>query len=187
MAERYTASRQRRVGAAPDPALPVAHRVVEQLPDFSTTEHGRMAVGSGFDDDATHITGLDAEATRTSLPSCSSGQVDVTSRVTALVSKPGIRPVHFGAMRQSAIVEARLDPHLEFHPAPYASDAAHQPMSFGGHGRVLDGHEVDQLGHAVLGEEAGDQDGRVGQVHLLGDDLVTDGRDGEASALLIIE
>ena len=146
-----------------------------------------MTVGAGFEDDPAHVPGLDREAGADVVPVLVErpGRRHVEAQGAGLEARVG--PVHLGAMRLTAVVEARFDAHLEVDRAAHAADAAHQPVPVGRHARVLDGHEVDQLRHTCIGEEPSDEDRGVGQVHLLRDDVVADGRDRESSALVVIE
>ena len=69
-------------------------------------------------------------------------------------------------MRPTAVIEPRSDVDLEPHPPAHAPHHPHQPV-IRGDLTAEDRHEVHDLAHAVRGEEAGDQGGGVGEVHLL--------------------
>ena len=69
--------------------------------------------------------------------------------------------------RRTAVVEARLHLGLELHRALDAEDASHEPLAVRSLLAVVDGHEVDDLAHAVLREEPCDEDVRVRHVELL--------------------
>ena len=49
------------------------------------------------------------------------------------------------------------------------------PVAVGGHGRILDRHEVHDLGHPARRQEPRHQDGGIGQVHLPGPCLLPTG------------
>jgi len=70
------------------------------------------------------------------------------------------------------IVEARRALQTQTHLTAHAAHESHDAVPLGDHGRVVDRHEIDQLGHAGLGHEARDQYRRVGEVQLLDDDLL---------------
>ena len=76
--------------------------------------------------------------------------------------------VHLDLVLGAAVVEARLHLDLEAHVAAHDDDAADQAMAVQRHLGVVDRHEVLHLPDAVLGQEARDQDVRVGEVELLG-------------------
>jgi hypothetical protein len=65
-------------------------------------------------------------------------------------------------VRRARVVEAGLDGNPQRHLAADADDAAHEPAAL-----PAKRHEVDHLGHSGLGEEAGDEDVRLGVVELL--------------------
>jgi hypothetical protein len=69
-------------------------------------------------------------------------------------------------MRLSAIVEPRCYVELERHPTPHTPQQPHQPVLVCGHVSAY-GHEIDDLTDALRREEPGDQNGRIGQIHLL--------------------
>lgn len=99
---------------------------------------------------------------------------------------------------RAAVVEARPALQGEAHGAPYRPHHPHHPVPVGDRGRMVDGHEVDHLPHALAREEAGDQDSGIGQVELAGDDAGLASRpasfdtrrvrgDGEVSAAVVVE
>ena len=67
----------------------------------------------------------------------------------------------------AAVLERRLDLDAHRHVAADGEDGSHE-AALPHLARASDGHEVDHLGHALLGEEARDQDARVREVELAG-------------------
>ena len=84
-----------------------------------------------------------------------------------------------------AVVEARLDLDTKRHLAAHADDAPDQRGR--GLGPRRDRHEVLHLADAVRGEEARDQNVRVGPVELLRRPFLDGGRDPVTAALLGVE
>jgi hypothetical protein len=56
-----------------------------------------------------------------------------------------------------------------------------------GHVGLLDRHEVRDLSDSRLGQIAGHEERGVGQVHLLGEDIVRECRDAEPTTVLVVE
>ena len=75
--------------------------------------------------------------------------------------------VHLDLVLGAPVVEARLHLDLEVHLAAHDHDAPHEPVAVHRQLGVVDRHEVLHLPHAVLGEEARDEDVRVREVELL--------------------
>ncbi len=59
-------------------------------------------------------------------------------------------------------------------------------MPVGDQSRVLDGEEIDHLGHTLRREEPGDKHRRIRQVHLLGH-VRAPGREGKAASAFVVE
>ena len=89
-------------------------------------------------------------------------------------------------VRRAAVVEPRLDLRLEAHRPAHDAQHPHEPVAIG---RLIpgDGHEVDDLAHAGLGEEPGDEDGGVGHVQLPRDVVVGRRADAAVPAALRVE
>jgi hypothetical protein len=94
--------------------------------------------------------------------------------------------VHLHLVLLAPVVEARLHLDAELHLAAHHHHAPQEPVPVQLRLR-LDGHEVLQLAHAVGGEEARDQDVRVGEVELLGGPLVTRRPQRVEAALALVE
>ena len=89
--------------------------------------------------------------------------------------------VHDRLVRLAPVVEARIDLDAEAHLAPHAEHTADQPLP------LADRHEVLQLADSDRGQEARDEDVRVGEVELLDGADAERRRDPIAAALLSVE
>ena len=87
----------------------------------------------------------------------------------------------------AAVVEARLHFDPEAHLAADSLDAADEPMAMDVLLRLRDRHEALDLPHALLGEEAGDEHVRIGEVELLRRPVLRHRGDAVVAALVLVE
>jgi hypothetical protein len=168
IAERFTTSRQAQ------PGLPERHRVVEQPPHLGGPHLARWPVGGALQHHPADLTRHEIDrCPYIALVDLGLGEPRVV-RLAHRMQRQGHRvgaedhPAvdHVGSMRPTTVIEPRSDVDLEAHPPAHTPHHPHQPVIR----RDLtaeDRHEVHDLAHAVRGEEAGDQGGGVGEVHLL--------------------
>ena len=95
--------------------------------------------------------------------------------------------VHLDLVLGAPVVEARLHLDAEVHRPAHDHDAAHEPVAVLRDVRVVDRHEVLHLADPALGEEARDEDVRVGEVELLRVPVVGVGAQRVEAALLLVE
>ena len=155
------------VAAAAHPFAPEGRGLLEQVDDLAVAGAGGRAT-PGLEQEPAEVTGLDGEAgSHGALVACQ--RVHRRESQHQVVGGEASGPaVHPDPVRPASVVEARLDAGVELDLAPDPLDHPHQPMPIGHLVRTVDGHEVQHLGHTRLRGIARDQDGRVGQVHLLG-------------------
>ena len=94
---------------------------------------------------------------------------------------------HLQLVRRPGVIEARLTIEHEPHLPPDYPNHPDYLMMGGDLLRVVDRHEVDDLSHPCPGHKPGDQDGRLGEIELLGHIVVTLGGDPEGAATLDVE
>ena len=109
-------------------------------------------------------------------------EVEGHRRTVALEDHTVLRRVHLVGL--PSVVEPRRDVQVELHPAPDTAEQPHDPVVLRRLGAARHRHEVDHLTHAGFGEEAGDENGGVRQVQLLGLECVLRRPHAEVAALL---
>ncbi len=85
------------------------------------------------------------------------------------------------------VVEPRPALHAELETAAYDANKTDQAVNAVAVRGRADGHEVDDLAHAVGRQEARDEHVGVGPVELLGRQSVAGRRDAEVAAFLVVE
>jgi len=93
-----------------------------------------------------------------------SNDVHGHGEIVGLEDRTAVREVQL--MRLSPVVESWCYVDLEGHSAPYAAHEPHQAVLVGSN-LSAHGHEVDDLADALRRKKSGDQNGRIGQIHLL--------------------
>ena len=81
--------------------------------------------------------------------------------------------VHLGEVGLAAVVEPRRHADVERERPADPADHPDQAPAIGGDARLVDRHEVGDLGDTALGQVASHQDRGVREVHLLGHDIVS--------------
>src|SRR5216683_5320170 len=87
-------------------------------------------------------------------------------------------------MMRARVVEPRCTEHAEPDFAAYRSGTPYQGVRLAD---LLHRHVIADFGDPSFGEEARDQDVRVGEVHLLVTHLLEDWMNSEASAFVMVE
>ena len=182
------------VGRPGQPRPPVAHRLVEQCSDLGDPDHARRAVRPRLEHHAPDLARLQIEGgVQVVVLEGDAGLLVIIGLAHHVQGQCGaVRREHgaalgdVGPVRVAAVVEAWGDVDVEAHPAAHALHHPDEPVVGGG--RVpRRWHEVDDLADARLGEEAGHQDGGVGEVRLLRRVLEAGGMDPEVPAAGVVE
>ena len=178
------------VGAAVDPAAPEVHRLLERLALVVwLTARGWFVRHHHLEDERGRLVRAERELghggavhqlhrDRRAQPQ---GQLAGTGAADE-DHLPVAAPLH--RVRGAGIVEARVAAHAEAYLPAHRLHPAHEVVGLAG---VLHRHEVGELGDAVVGEEAGEEDVGVGEIELLARRLAELRRDLEAAAALGVE
>ena len=178
------------VGAAGDPAAPEVHGLLERVGHVVGPRAGRRLVRHHhLEDEPRRLVGAERELghggavrdlhrDRRAQPQRQLARAGAADEQDLRVAAPLHR------VRGAGVVEARIAAHAEAHLATDRLRATHEVVRDAG---VLHRHEVGHLGHAVVGQEPGEQHVGVGQVELLVRRVVELRRDLEAAAALGVE
>ena len=162
------------VGAAVEPGAPERDGVVEHALELGHPDLPRRPLGGRLQHQATNVAGLQVDRQlHVALLDAAVGEplvVGLPYRVHGqgerIGGEHGAVLGDLCAVRAAAVVEPRRHLDLETHLPPHAAHHPDEPVVVGGF-PARRRHEVDDLTHPVLGDEPGDENGGVREVHLL--------------------